>query len=158
MVEKPSRSNVRPKDLEWLAGALKLNETLADAPALESLLDSLPAISLETWPAYQDILREGEDGADFFVIYSGELSVWRRGRRKESREVGRLVAGDFFGEISGLMESPRSATVRSESACRVFRFPAAEFYAVLERHHLLTRWVRQVACRRLERLFRFADR
>ena len=47
MPKTPESQNVRPKDLDWLAQALKLSEALSEKPALENLLESLPAIALE---------------------------------------------------------------------------------------------------------------
>ena len=149
----PAKLHIRPKDLDWLANALKLSETLSDSPALESLLESLPAISLEVWPAGAEVLREGERGEDFFVVYSGKLSVWRRAGRTPARALGTLEHGDFFGEIGFLMMSARSATVRTETECRLFRFPAQELAGMLKRHKLLERWVKQVACKRIEKMF-----
>lgn len=143
----PLKLDIHPKDLDWLAETLKLPETLSDAPALEDLLSSLPALTLEEWPAGREVLREGEGGDDFFVVHVGALSVWR-----DARELGRLQAGDFFGEIGFLMKSARSATVRTETKTRLFRFPAAEFSEMLTRHQALDRWVRQVACSRIQNI------
>jgi len=153
MTKTPETQNVRPKDLDWLAQALKLSEALCEQPALESLLEHLPTIALEAWPAYQDVLKEGELGEDFFVVYKGELSVWRTAGKATAREVGRLGPGDFFGEIGFLMKSARSATVRTESACRLFRFPAKEFSDLLKRHRALGGWVKRVACKRIQEMF-----
>ena len=153
MTDKPASLPVRPKDLEWLAEALKLSEALSEAPALESLLQSFPAISLEDWPAGADILREGERGEDFFVVYRGRLSVWRRAAEAPAREIGSLAPGDFFGELGYLLKSARSATVRADSQCRVFRFPVQEFAALLKRFQVFELWVKQVAYKRIERMF-----
>jgi CRP-like cAMP-binding protein len=144
---------VRPMHLEWLAEALKLPEAMAQEPALETLLESLSAISLEAWPAAAEVLREGEMGEDFFVVYSGKLSVSHLDSRGASRALGTLKKGDFFGEISFLMTSARSATVRTDADCRLFRFSAKEFHGLLKRHHLLEDWVREVADERLQKIF-----
>ena len=153
MTKTPESQNIRPKDLDWLAQSLKLAEALSEAPALETLLKSLPTIALEAWPAYHDVLQEGERGEDFFVVYKGELSVWRTAGKTAAREVGRLGCGDFFGEIGFLLKSARSATVRTESACRLFRFPAKEFSDLLKRHRALGGWVKRVACKRIQEMF-----
>ena len=61
--------------------------------------------------------------------------------------------GDFFGEVGFLMKSARSATVRTESACRLFRFPAKDFSDLLQRHKALDGWVKQVAFTRIREMF-----
>ena len=145
---------VGPKELNWLASALKLDSVVSDDPALEALLMSFPALSLEAWPAGEAVIREGDAGDDFFVVYRGRLSVLRKGDAPAARRVGRLGPGDFFGEVGLLMKSCRSATVRTEAECRIFRFPAVEFRSLLRKNRMLDRWIKRVACKRLIRLFK----
>src|SRR6476469_4472984 len=52
------------------------------------------------------IVREGEQGEEFFVLGSGEATVSRGGA-----EVARLGPGAFFGELSLFDDAPRNATV-----------------------------------------------
>jgi len=151
---KPSAQiGVRPIHLDWLAGALKLSEAMSEEPALESLLASLSAISLEVWPAGGEVLSEGAKGEDFFVVYSGKLSVYHSDSYGAPHALGTLQKGDFFGEIGFLMKSARSATVRAQTECRLFRFSAREFHGLLKRHRLLEDWVKQVACERIQKIF-----
>lgn len=144
---------IRPAALEWLGEALKLREVLEDKSAFEQALESLPEITLEAWPPGEDLLREGERGEDFYVVRSGRLSVWRAKDMARPRRLGTLLPGDFFGEIGFLLRAARSATVRAETDCQVFRFPAGEFSGLLRRHNSLSRWVKTVACKRLGRVF-----
>jgi CRP-like cAMP-binding protein len=148
------RLAIRPAALEWLGEALKLHEVLDEKSGLEAALESLPAITLEAWPAGQEILSEGERSEDFFVVYTGRVSVWRCRGQAGPRKLGTLKPGDFFGEIGFLLKAARSASVRAETDVAVFRFPAAEFEVVLRKHKSLDRWVHAVACKRLSRLFR----
>ena len=57
-------------------------------------------------PAGKALTAEGGPSHEFFVIASGTASVTRKGK-----EVARLDAGDFFGEIGVLRSEPRTATV-----------------------------------------------
>jgi CRP-like cAMP-binding protein len=52
------------------------------------------------------IVPEGEEGQGFYLIMSGEASVVQGGR-----EINRLAAGDFFGEIALLEGTLRTASV-----------------------------------------------
>ena len=52
------------------------------------------------------VIRQGERGADAFVILSGYARVVRDGR-----DVARLGAGQFFGEVAMLDGRPRTADV-----------------------------------------------
>ncbi|MFC1679931.1 cyclic nucleotide-binding domain-containing protein [Elusimicrobiota bacterium] len=146
--------DIGPVDLEWLGGALKLDQLISDKPALEQVLRSFPAISLELWSEGEDVIKEGDGGDDFFVIYKGSLSVWRKSDEERAAKIGELAAGDFFGEIGFLMKAARSATVRTGSKCKIFRFPAEEFTTLLLTHKMLDRWVKTVACERLFKIFK----
>ena len=56
------------------------------------------------------VIEEGTSGIGFFVIDSGTVKVSVAGR-----EVRMLGAGDHFGEIALIADSPRTATITAES-------------------------------------------
>ncbi|HEY7478640.1 MAG TPA: cyclic nucleotide-binding domain-containing protein [Actinomycetota bacterium] len=62
------------------------------------------------------IVEEGNLGETLFVVLSGSGVVTRKGRK-----VGRVVPGDFFGELSALDGGPRTATIVAETPMRVLR-------------------------------------
>src|SRR5271165_5189764 len=66
----------------------------------------------------EKIISQGDAGNSMFVLATGkaEVQVERDGRYQE---VGSLVAGDCFGEISLLTGEPRSATVMAALDCEV---------------------------------------
>jgi len=60
--------------------------------------------------AGETVVKEGADGAAFFLIESGEASVAVRGSERAS-----LGPGDHFGEIALVDEGVRSATIAATS-------------------------------------------
>ncbi|HRK22614.1 MAG TPA: cyclic nucleotide-binding domain-containing protein, partial [Fimbriimonadaceae bacterium] len=63
-----------------------------------------------TIAAGEYVFREGDLGAEAFVILEGEVEVEVEGRLIET-----LGPGDIFGEMAIISSSPRSATVRAKS-------------------------------------------
>jgi cAMP-dependent protein kinase regulator len=74
-----------------------------------------------------ELIREGEPGAEFYVVVEGAVEVRRRGRR-----VARLGAGSYVGEIALLSRSPRTATVVAASPLRVLVISGRDFVQLLD--------------------------
>ena len=90
-------------------------------------LERIAAIADEVdLPEGRELTREGERGREFFVVIDGTLDV-RRGKRR----VNRLQAGDFFGEIALLTNTPRTATVTATSPVRTLVIVDREFKRLL---------------------------
>jgi len=91
---------------------------------LQRIADGL---SERTFPAGAAVAREGEVGVGFFLIDEGRASVTVGGR-----EVGRLGPGDHFGEISLILDTPRTATVTAETDLRCWGMTSWDFRRLVE--------------------------
>ncbi|WAC89332.1 MFS transporter [Mycobacterium sp. Aquia_213] len=72
------------------------------------------------------VTYQGEYGDSFYIVESGKLDVCVDGRHVRS-----LGAGDFFGELALLRDTPRTATVRATADCRLWVLPRRAFLTVL---------------------------
>ena len=76
------------------------------------------------------LAREGDLGSEFFVVVDGEVAVTKGGR-----ELRRLGAGDFFGEIALIWDSPRrTATVTAATPLRFFVLTRQAFRSLIDHH------------------------
>ena len=94
-----------------------------DRAQLEALADP---DSERSFGAGERILRRGMSGSGFYVILDGEASVTLGGE-----ELNRLRQGDFFGEISTLLDEPLTADVTAETPVRVLEIPGPRLEAFL---------------------------
>lgn len=65
------------------------------------------------YPPGTTIVRAGEPGSSMFLVSEGLLEVSIPEPEHGELVVGKLLAGNFFGEMSMLTDEPRSATVTS---------------------------------------------
>lgn len=76
-----------------------------------------------------DIIRKGEHGDKFFVLYEGKATVMDDGGKK----LKGLKSGDFFGESALMNDSDvRTATVRAESDCECYALDRKSFRSILD--------------------------
>lgn len=94
------------------------------ADVLLSALPSLRAGEATRWlPEFEtrtvgqgtEIVREGGEATEFFVIVSGEVVVEQAVGGGGRKELATLSGGQYFGEMGLLRGTPRSATVRAVS-------------------------------------------
>lgn len=72
------------------------------------------------------LLRQGDLGADLYIIREGEVAV-RINKDGEERELVRLGSGSIFGEMALFDGYPRSATVVAISDVTTYCIAQAEF-------------------------------
>jgi len=94
-----------------------------DRAQLEAIADP---DSERSFAAGERILRRGMSGSGFYVILDGEASVTLGGE-----ELNRLRQGDFFGEISTLLDEPLTADVTAVTPVRVLEIPGPRLEAFL---------------------------
>ncbi len=112
-------------------------------------LDHLAQVSrLCLYDADEDIIRQGDQGSELFIIRTGEAVVLVRSGENEPIEVARLGPGGVFGEMSLITGEGRSATVRTVSSAEVLVIGHEAFGEVLERNPELAQRVSDVLANR----------
>ncbi|MCU0967231.1 MAG: cyclic nucleotide-binding domain-containing protein [Rubrivivax sp.] len=98
---------------------------------LDNVARAIPRLVERSVSAGETIVREGEQGDQYFVILEGEADVFERDADGSPRQVNRLVDGDAFGEEALLAGSTRTATVRMATPGRLLSLDRAQFDALL---------------------------
>ncbi|MBI3581185.1 MAG: type IV-A pilus assembly ATPase PilB [Nitrospinae bacterium] len=118
-----------------------LNKMLESVTTLEEVLGNT-VLAKEALPAYllnpdelvfEDgdlIIREGNTDKNFYQLLQGGLLITKSGRM-----VGEITRpGDYFGEMSALLNQPRAATIRSKGKSVVKVFPGDKLRETIENH------------------------
>jgi len=117
MVQAPDLTARRTIELAAIEDEFRAIDFLAvlDAPALRLLAEQAHK---RVYLPGELVVREGEPGEELFVIMEGEADVVIKSG-DQTTPVATLEAGQFFGEMSLLTGTPRSATVRAKSQLTV---------------------------------------
>ncbi|KAL7512474.1 hypothetical protein ACHAXN_009446 [Cyclotella atomus] len=82
----------------------------------------------------EKVIEQGENGNTFYVVERGELSVEVAGGDGMSMVVGYLTRGTAFGELALIYQSPRAATIRAMTDCKLWRVERAWYRGLLGQH------------------------
>ncbi len=96
----------------------------AGSPALEQIARSAQE---RRYAPGDVIVAEGDAAVELFVVHDGEVVV----STSADGEVGRIGAGDWFGEIGVLRHVPRVASVTAATNVTVSAIPGSIFVDAL---------------------------
>lgn len=106
----------------------------------------------------QALVREGDQGDGWYVVFDGEAVVTKQQDTGVEREVAVLRPRTCFGEMAILDGSPRSASVSARGDLTVLRFPRDAFEQLLREDNLaaykLVLEMARVLCERQRNLTR----
>jgi CRP/FNR family transcriptional regulator, cyclic AMP receptor protein len=77
------------------------------------------------------IFHEDEIGLGMYIIQSGEVAIVIE---KDNHEIAQLSDGEFFGEISLFLDTPRTAAAIAMTETKVFGFFEPDLFGLLETH------------------------
>jgi len=66
----------------------------------------------------EEVIRQNRPGENVFLIIEGQVSVIMERENGNGDRIDRMTSGSAFGEMALIDDSPRSATIRTLTACR----------------------------------------
>lgn len=76
------------------------------------------------------IFHQGDAGVGMYIIERGTVEIILE---PVNQVVAEIRDGEFFGELALLDESPRSATARAKTECRMLGFFQSDLFGLIER-------------------------
>jgi CRP-like cAMP-binding protein len=127
-------------------------ELLKRTPLLEGLgrreLEAVGMLADEVEvPAGQILMREGDQGREFFVLVDGVVGIDRGAVRVKT-----MRAGDFFGEIAMLAEGPRTATATALEPTTLLVLGHREFHSLMDQFPAIRTCVFEALASRIRNL------
>lgn len=98
------------------------------------------------YPEGSVIIQEGDYGDSMFLIVDGEVRIHRG-----DVELNTLAENAYFGEMTLLDGSPRSASARARTDCLVLRIVQSEFQEILSTNFEAVRAIVRTLCARIRR-------
>ena len=95
----------------------------------------------------EKIIREGDAGDEMYIILQGKVVI-----EVGSIVVGELGSGDFFGEMSLIDGSPRSATITAADTLLLFAINEKNFERIIAWEPLVAVRIMKSLSRRLREL------
>lgn len=102
-----------------------------------------------TLPPHEYVFWEQERGDCFFVILQGQVEMISLAK---ARLIKVLQAGDFFGEIAVLLDTPRSLSVRTIAPTRLFAIERSTLQQLFLQTPLLATKITTALCQRWNEL------
>src|SRR5215831_15877060 len=99
------------------------------------------------------IFRQGEAGDAFYVVATGTVGVYVNDESNAGQARVRVLhAGEPFGEMALLTNTPRTATIRAETNCEVLRLERSSFLDLVREQPTVALAVAATLSRRLSGL------
>jgi len=93
------------------------------------------------------IIRQDDPGKSVFIIIEGAVCVKIKVKEGPEVEVGRLGAGDFFGELALISGGPRKASIIAQTKTLLFEIPQSPFLSILqEEQEVAQRFREKIYC------------
>ena len=91
----------------------------------------MSSITKETFKTGDFIFFEGDIEAHFFIIESGEVSIFMKDKTGTKIEVARLGPGETFGEFALIDKGSRSASAQALSDTKAMKISAEGYELML---------------------------
>lgn len=99
-----------------------------EADELQAVLDAMFPC---TKSPGEIIMKQGDDGDNFYVIASGKVEIWIAKGSGPSAKISELGEWLSFGELALMHGTPRSATVKAKTECKLWAIDRDTYRRIL---------------------------
>jgi len=111
---------------------------------LDTIDTLIKKIEKYSYPKGTRIIKEGEPGKAFYIIYKGKVKVWKKKTLFSKINLAELSGGNFFGEMSLVTDDPCSANVTAIEPVEVFVLLKETFRNILRSNPALLEEIKHI--------------
>lgn len=124
-----------PETRQLIHDAIKTN-TLFDGSTEDELSAIIDVFEPCAFGSGDTIIRQGDEEDDYYVVESGELAVSvLMGASSIEVNAGNYQEGNAFGELALMCSSPRAATIKATTDCKLWRIKRGWFRCAAAEYH-----------------------
>ncbi|KAL6629615.1 hypothetical protein ACP70R_029380 [Stipagrostis hirtigluma subsp. patula] len=90
-------------------------------------------VQAEYFPPKEDIMLQSEGAADIYIIVSGAVNMIATVNGNE-QVLGKITAGDMFGEVGALCDIPQPFTCRTAELSQLLRISKTRLTEIIQEH------------------------
>lgn len=121
----------KPEEIKVLLFGIVQSNILFSSYAYDEHNAIVDAFDCQSVTAGSAVIRQGENGDNFYVVESGTLEIYVRNPAGESKVGFPLGPGACFGELALMYNTPRAATVKASSDCVLWFIDRSCFRGIL---------------------------
>ncbi|UCB44855.1 MAG: Crp/Fnr family transcriptional regulator [Spirochaetota bacterium] len=104
----------------------------------------------QTLEAGRVLFKEGDQGDTMYIIQKGRIKITKRVNNVD-KILMVLSKGDFFGEMSIIRQTPRTATATAIDTCELLTFNRNGFVSMIAKNSSIAMNIIEKLCLRLEK-------
>ena len=93
----------------------------------------IDAMEVKTYEPGQDVIIQGDDGAELFLVGEGTLECFRvMNKGEDPKKLREYEHGDSFGELALLYNAPRAATITAKTSSILYSLDRDTFNFIVK--------------------------
>ena len=100
----------------------------------EQLLEIARVLKDRIVPVNTILFRKGDPGDSFYIVHTGKIRVFLRGKDGVETNLNWFGPGESFGEMALLTDEPRSTDIEAAEETHLFVLTKDEFNRILKKH------------------------
>ena len=134
---------MEPEEISWISKIFRKIDMFSTLTMAE-MSDLIDSMSKHHFSKGEKIIKQGDKGDAFFIIYKGKAKALMKKGFFKTVELGELKSEQFFGEMALLSDEPRSATVIAEEDTDCFVLFKGQFQHLVEKNPTFEKVVKQL--------------